>query len=242
MKQQTLEVSPDHLPRRVRDAEGRALDVPDDWELLPPGDAAVTRAVKAAAPTWTVIMKRGRKRFSQGIWAPAEAIAEARAKVAAKRAAPQYQSQRRSALRRRAQRQAAYEVGFEEAVSRFLDFHADHEALARKLARLVAAQATPIGSGTVARTERIPLDERAERAVIAWLRHHTTAYESLKIPRIKGRRREVRRELARSSRSLLGRYRSGMSIPDDCPLLRALRSFDDDDVSEPQGRGSCDPP
>ena len=36
--------------------------------------------------------------------------------------------------------------------------------------------ATPVGTGTVARIERIPMNERAEAAVIAWLRHRTTAY------------------------------------------------------------------
>eukprot|EP01035_Chromulina_nebulosa_P056444 gene56444-77358_t len=59
-----------------------------------------------------------------------------------------------------------------------------------------AAHATPVGSGTVARTKRIPIEQRAEAATIAWMRHQTTGYDSMTIPREKGLRREVRRMLA----------------------------------------------
>ena len=41
--------------------------------------------------------------------------------------------------------------------------------------------------------EANPCQERAEAAVIAWMRHQTTAYETMKIARIKGGRRQVRR-------------------------------------------------
>ena len=51
----------------------------------------------------------------------------------------------------------------------FLRFTAANEALARELAARVTAHATPVGSGTVARTERIPVERRAEAAVIAWM-------------------------------------------------------------------------
>ena len=64
---------------------------------------------------------------------------------------------------------------------------------------------------------------RAEAAVIAWMRHQTTAYDRMSIARIKGERREVRRRLAERSRQLLAQYRSG-GEPDTlrCPLARAL--------------------
>jgi hypothetical protein len=81
----------------------------------------------------------------------------------------------------------------------------------------------PVGSGTVARTQRIPIDRRAEAATIAWLRHATTGYDNMHIPRIRGMRREVRRMLADRSRQLLARYRRGESItPAQCMLQRAL--------------------
>ena len=79
-----------------------------------------------------------------------------------------------------------------------------------------------MGSGTVARTKRIPIERRAEAAVIAWMRHQTTAYDSMKIARVKGQRREVRRMLAARSRSVLEAYREGHAIADSCPLKRAL--------------------
>jgi hypothetical protein len=91
------------------------------------------------------------------------------------------------------------------------------------LAQAVADHATPVGSGTVARTQRIPIERRAEAAVIAWMRHQTTAYDSMSIPRVRGQRREVRRMLAQRSQQLLARYRRGESIEDHCPLRLALK-------------------
>jgi hypothetical protein len=85
-----------------------------------------------------------------------------------------------------------------------------------------------VGSGTVARTQRIPIERRAESAVIAWLRHQTTAYENLRIPRVRGKRREVRRMLAEQSRRLLEDYRAGVPvIAEQCPLRTALRCGDE---------------
>ena len=69
----------------------------------------------------------------------------------------------------------------------FLAFHSSHQALADRLARAVTDHATPVGSGTVARTKRIPVERRAEAAVIAWMRHQTTGYDWMAIPRVKGK-------------------------------------------------------
>ena len=86
----------------------------------------------------------------------------------------------------------------------------------------MTGHATPVGSGTVARTGRIPLEARAEAAVIAWMRHQTTGYDGMANPRVKGKRREVRRMLARRSQELLQRYRRGEPVGEDCPLKKAL--------------------
>ena len=51
----------------VRSANGQLLTVPAGWVLLPPGDAALTRRVKAAGEHWIVQEKKGRKVFSQGV-------------------------------------------------------------------------------------------------------------------------------------------------------------------------------
>jgi hypothetical protein len=94
--------------------------------------------------------------------------------------------------------------------------------LGERLARKVARHATPVGSGTIARTQKIPIERRAEAAVIAWMRHQTTAYDSMVIPRVRGKRREVRRMLAVRSRQILDQYRTGAAPSPACPLYRSL--------------------
>ena len=53
--------------------------------LLPPGDAALTRRVKAAGDHWVVAEKKGRKVFSRGIWTSAATIERIRADLEAER-------------------------------------------------------------------------------------------------------------------------------------------------------------
>lgn len=223
MPTQTREVRPFSKPRHVVTSAGLILAVPDDWDLLPPGDAALSRRIKQDGPTWTVIELKGRKRFSRGIWAPAARIAALRAGLISERQDPAYEKKLAAGRARRTREQAEYVEDFEKAVRDFLAFHPRHESVARELATRIAAHAVPVGSGTVARTERIPLEQRAEAATIAWLRHQTTGYDNMIIPRIAGRRREVRRMLAERSRALLDKYRRGQSVDSaTCPLGRAL--------------------
>lgn len=220
---QTRDVSPGPDLRRVRTSTGELLEVPKGWELLPPGDAGLTRRVKQAGPTWSVSEKRGRKLFSRGVWAPAERIATLRAELELERAKPQYANRLEADRKRRAQVQDRYADEFEATIVEFLAFAPRHAQLAKQLAAAIAAHAVPVGSGTVARTKSIPIEQRAEAATIAWLRHQTTGYDSMTIPRIKGMRREVRRMLAERSRELLGRYRRGEAVdPSRCPIGRAL--------------------
>jgi hypothetical protein len=178
--------------------------------------------VKAAGDHWIVQEKKGRKVFSRGVWAPGATIERIRADLESERATEGYAKRSAAGARRRDQAQAEYVEDFHGAVLAFLAFHPSHADLANRLARAVTDHATPVGSGTVARTQRIPIDGRAEAAVIAWMRHQTTAYDSMVIPRIKGKRREVRRQLARRSQELLDRYRQGEPVPTGCPLREAL--------------------
>jgi len=178
--------------------------------------------VKEAGDHWVVQEKRGRKVFSRGVWAPAATVDRIRAGLEAERATDGYARRKEADARRRDKAQAEYVEDFFGAVLSFLAFHPDHAHLAGRLARAVTDHATPVGSGTVVRTKRIPVGRRAEAAVIAWMRHQTTGYDGMTIPRIKGKRREVRRMLARRSQELLGRYRRGESIPETCPLMKAL--------------------
>jgi hypothetical protein len=224
MPAQTREVRPCQKPRHVVSAEGRVLPIPDDWELLPPGDAALSRRLKQAGPTWTVIEIKGRKRFSHGIWAPAATITTLRAERQHEQQDPAYQKKLDASRLRRAREEQTYAADFRAAVLAFLAFHPTYTREAETLATLIAAHATPVGSGTVARTERIPLEQRAEAATIAWLRHQTTGYDSMQIARVKGLRREVRQQLAQRSRDLLHRYRQGQPVDlTRCPLAQALK-------------------
>ena len=223
MPNESLIVAPGPDVRSVRAAGGNLLSVPAGWVLVPPGDAGLTRRVKAAGPTWTVQEKVGRRTFSRGVWAPAANVEHAATNLATERATPRYARRREADARRRAEDQAQYVRDFTRAVLDYLAFHPRFAPLAGQLARAVADHTTPVGSGTVARTERIPVDQRAEAAVIAWMRHRTTAYEHMSIPRVKGKRREVRRLLAGRSRALLDAYRAGRDVdPASCPLRRAL--------------------
>src|SRR6516225_2069212 len=214
--------SPGPTPNTVRAADGTILTVPEGWVLLPPGDAALTRRVKEAGEHWVVQEKKGRKTFSRGVWAPAATIDRIRAELDAERATDGYGRRKQADARRRDKAQAEYVEDFFGAVVAFLAFHPNHAELADRLARAVTDHATPVGSGTVARTKRIPVERRAEAAVIAWMRHQTTGYDGMVIPRIKGKRREVRRTLARRSQELLARYRRGEPVPEGCPLRTAL--------------------
>jgi len=54
------------------------------------------------------------------------------------------------------------------------------------------------------------------------MRHNTTDYDRRYIPRIAGKRHDVRRELAHESLALLTSYRNGFDAPQDCPLQKAL--------------------
>jgi hypothetical protein len=171
--------TPGPTANSVRAGDGTILTTPDAWTLLPPGDAALTRRVKAAGDHWIVQEKKGRKVFSRGIWAPTATIERLRAELKSERATESYAKRKDAAARRRNGAQAEYVEDFFGAVLAFLAFHANHADFAKRMARAITDHATPVGSGTVARTKRIPIEKRAEAAVIAWMRHQTTGYDGM---------------------------------------------------------------
>jgi hypothetical protein len=144
--------------------------------------------------------------------APSKNIQEATSQLEQKRSTPAYRRQLLLARQRRQEKELAYVEEFAEAVRNFLDFSESYEFVAIKISKLIAEHATPVGSGTVARTKRIGIEERAKRATMAWLRHQTTQYDCMQIPLVKGRRQEVRRQLAKDSHCLLTQYRSGQVL------------------------------
>jgi hypothetical protein len=217
--------TPGPTPNTVRATDGRVLTAPEGWTLLPPGDAALTRRVKAAGDHWVVQEKKGRRTFSRGVWAPAATIDRIQSNLETERSTEGYAKRLQTDARRREKAQAEYVEDFFRAVVACLAFHPNYAGLADRLARAVTDHATPVGSGTVARTKRIPVEWRAEAAVIAWMRHQVTGYDSMVIPRVKGKRREIRRRLAAWSKELLARYRSGEPAPEGCPLKKAFSAL-----------------
>lgn len=214
---------PGPRPNSVINEYDIIIPTPDGWSLLPPGDAGLTRRVKASGDYWVVQEKKGRRIFSKGIWTVTASIEKIRLELEAERSTESYSKRKEGAARRRDKVQLEYVEDFTGAVVAFLAFHPSHCELANKLAKVVADHATPVGSGTVARTKRIPVERRAEAAVIAWMRHQTTAYDSMSIAKIKGERREVRRMLAQRSKTLLARYRREESGEERCVLKEALQ-------------------
>lgn len=217
-----MNFTPGPKTNTVRSSAGQVLAVPAGWVLLAPGDAALTRRVKAAGEHWVVQEKQGRRLFSRGIWAAAEVIERLRAELTSERNTESFAKRKVADAKRRNAAQAEYVEDFTGAVRTYLGFHTDYAELAQRLTLAVAAHATPVGSGTVARTKRIPIEQRAEAAVIAWLRHQTTGYDGMVIARVKGKRREVRRMLAQRSKELLAQYRRGEAQVKDGPLQKAL--------------------
>src|SRR5215217_6981615 len=108
MPNHTRIVSPGPDARSVRTADGQVLRPPAGWVLLPPGDAGLTRRVKADAPTWTVQEKVGRRTFSRGVWADGASVSRIRRELEAERSTPQYAKKREADARRREREQADY--------------------------------------------------------------------------------------------------------------------------------------
>ncbi|MBU0483232.1 MAG: DUF2293 domain-containing protein [Proteobacteria bacterium] len=215
-------VQPGRSKDHVLSESGEHLTPPADWAFLPAGDAAITRRVKAKGESWIVQIRKGRRLISKGIWAKEADILSAKFETEDKRSTPEYDRKRKNDLARREARQEAYVGEFCAAVISFLNFHPRYQNEAKLLAIKITAHATPVGSGTVARTKLLPIARRAEAAVIAWMRHQTTAYEKMSIAPIKGRRREIRRQLAVKSVALLHAYRQGQEIAENCPLKKSL--------------------
>jgi len=201
---------------------GETLKPPSDWAFLPAGDAGITRKVTSKGAYWRVEIKKGRRTISLGIWAPATTIEQAQRDVQQIRLTDEYKKKQTYASGRREKKQTEYEADFCSAIECFLNFHSSHKDVEKKLAKAVTVHAIPVGSGTVARTQLIPIEERAAHAVIAWMRHQTTAYDNLKIARVKGERRAVRRSLAQQSVELLASYREGRVATENCPLQKAM--------------------
>lgn len=205
------------------DEKGSVVTPPIGWEFLPAGDAGITRKATLHKTFWRLQVQMGKRKISKGIWAPKALIDAAKQEMEATRQTAEFQKKATAAKLRSEKKQLEYVDDFYGEVFRFLNFHPRYRQEAERMAYLICEHATPVGSGTVARTLRIPIEERAARAVIAWMRHQTTGYDNMQIARIKGERRKVRQLLAQRSVELLKMYRNGEPLLPNCPLRQALR-------------------
>lgn len=154
------------------------LEIPDDWDFLPTGDAFVTRRVKAAGTFWVAWRPRGHNRAHRrrlGLWAPRPIIEAAR--VEAADTAEERAKSRVHSTRARERREAAYQQELEDAIRRFLAFDPAHADLEGEIGREAAARAAEVGSGRVGRTQTLSLQQRAALAARALIRHRHTSYE-----------------------------------------------------------------
>lgn len=203
---------------------GKELPPPPGWSLVRSGDPALTRRLKKTGPCWVWVHKRKNRIETIGLWTESDRIGPIAQALEKERAAPSYQKRLETARQRRAEQQMDYVAEFDQALRDFLSFSPRYKEFQDAIVDLISVHSTPVGSGTVARTKRLPIAQRAEAAVIAWMRHQTTAYDDMSIAHVKGARREVRRELAARSRVVLARYRSGEEVNlASCPLAKALK-------------------
>lgn len=154
------------------------IEIPEGWELLPSGDALLTRRVKATGPYWVAWKPRSRQRRHRrliGVLAPKEAIEAARA--AAEETAEKRAEARRHGAASRARAEDRYRLDLQAAIIAFLGFADAHRSLADKIAAEASERAAAVGSGRVGRTRTIDLDRRAELAARAYIRHHLTSHE-----------------------------------------------------------------
>ncbi len=82
--------APGLTPNTVRAADGSVLTPPESWALLPPGDAGLTRRVKAAGDHRVIHEKVGRRTFSRGVWAPSATNGRIRAYLGNERSTEGY--------------------------------------------------------------------------------------------------------------------------------------------------------
>ena len=214
--------------RDVYVLDGHIVAVPEGWVFVPSGDPGLTRRLKARGQYWKCVRRWHRREISTGLFVPKTFLEQESNRLSEEREDPSYQRRLDAGRRSREVKQKRYEGEFYQAVLRFLAFAPRWSEMAEKLAQAVTEHAVPVGSGTVARTETLPLDVRAEAAVIAWMRHQTTAYDHMTIARVKGERREVRRMLAERSREVLGHYRKDEPFDESrCPLKEALERLEE---------------
>jgi len=188
------------------------IELPEGWQLLPSGDAFVSRQVKAAGRYWNAWLPRSRNRRHRrrlGVFAPSEAIEAAQA--AAEQTAAKRATARKHGEASRARAEERYQAELEAAIVAYLGFADEHTELAAEIAAEASRRAAAVGSGRVGRTRTISLEQRAELAARAYIRHELTTYEDDLVDREVWDDDFLYREVKRSAQAevdhLLARHR-----------------------------------
>ncbi len=148
------------------------VNVPKDYDYLPAGDAALTRAVTRGVgrKRLLAVMKKTHRRYPPrqvGLWAPASLIASERERLAALRT-EQHKGKLQQQRMRRQERDI--EVFTESILLRF-------PACPRDEALAIAQRACEVGSGRVGRSSTA--DDPVRAAVVAHIRHQHTDYDTM---------------------------------------------------------------
>lgn len=155
------------------------IPVPEGWDLLQAGDPLLTRRVKGRGKWWEYCRAYKTKSYdlTLGIFAPVEIIQEECKKVAFERTTESYKQRLQKSRKTRRKKEAQYTDEFKKACFQFLNFAPEYEGLAWTIAEEAAALASEVGSGRVGRTSTLTLEEKAELATRAFIRHNFTNYD-----------------------------------------------------------------
>jgi hypothetical protein len=208
-----IEVKPGPQPGTVVGPDGRHLEIPLDWTMLPSGDAGLTKRVKSMGPTWSVVDGRERP----GLWAPATQIMRAREALEALRSDPRYQKRLAAEKARRELKQVHWQQNFRTAILDYLYFDPCYTHVAKQLADTVKAWVDEDEERTPSR--RRSLEAQAETALLAWLAERTTHWEAPDEERTEAQKK---RDLLARCNALLDVYRDGDLPDEDCPFAAAL--------------------
>ena len=163
----------------VSDLHLGRIHVPEGWGLLESGDALLTRRVKGRGKYWEYFHELKTEAYNKklGIFAPANIIEEERRKISCERRTKNYEQRLQRSRKDRDNKEAKYSKEFAEACLQFLEFVPEYEDLAWQIAWGAASVATDVGSGRVGRTNKLPLEKKAELAVRVFIRHNFTNYD-----------------------------------------------------------------
>jgi hypothetical protein len=216
---------------------GTAVDIPADYEEIPPGAAGLTRKVKQRSGTVYLRMRKSRGGWNRvvGILAPCSVVEAVRAEQAA--TAEDRAKRRAASANARARREARLR---QAAVADLLKIF---PGMPGRHAEAIAARTFEVGSGRVGRTSAVDWTEKLRLGTVAWVRHRLTGYDELLAD---GRDREAaRQQVGPEIARVLNEWKSGPQEPGDRRPDHQSRSQrmggDGTDAADGPPSGRCSP-